>query len=374
MTQDRVVAHVVHSLSIGGLENGVVNLVNDDTPGLRHVIVCMSDGAALRQRLHPRVAVYHLNKRPGHDPRTFFNLVRRLRAIKPSIVHSRNWAAFDAVVAAPLAGVRTIIHGEHGRDIADPDGRNARRNRLRRVCGPLVSRFVAVSEDLRRWLVDIVRLPPAKVLTIHNGVDTACFVPGDRAAARQDLGLRLDAPILGTVGRLDPVKDHVGLVRAFSRVRQTHPHTVLVITGDGPCRTDIHQLVASLGLDAHVVLLGERHDVPRVLRAMDIFVLSSIAEGMSNTVLEAMATGLPIVATSVGGTPELVAEGLNGILVPPRNPAALATALETYLSDRPRLDLHGRSSRQHAVDHFDLHRMRDAYTNLYTSITRRAAA
>lgn len=362
---EAVVAHVVHSLGIGGLENGVVNLVNWSTPGLRHVIVCMTGDGAFRARLRPGVEVFALGKRSGHDVRTFLELVRCLRRIRPQVVHSRNWGTFDAVLAARLAGVAAVVHGEHGRDFADPEGRDPRRNRLRRLLAPLVSRFVTVSEDLYRWLVRGVGVSARKVVTIHNGVDTTRFAPTDRSAARGALGLSPERPLVGTVGRLDPVKDQAGLIRAFARLRDRDGDAALVIAGDGPCRDELVGLVSSLGLGDHAFLLGERLDIPRVLAALDLFVLPSIAEGMSNTLLEAMATGLPIVATRVGGNPELVEDGVNGILVPRQNPDALASAIGRYLGDARLRAVHGDASRRRAVERFGLDRMCADYGRLY---------
>jgi sugar transferase (PEP-CTERM/EpsH1 system associated) len=365
MTRALHVAHVVHSLQVGGLENGVVNLVNGAGPGLRHTVVCLTTAGPLRARLRPEVEVFVLGKGRGHDVRAFVRLARLLRRLRPDIVHSRNWATFDAVLAARLARVPAVVHGEHGRDVSDPEGLHARRNRIRRVCAPLVDRFVTVSDDLRGWLVTRVGIPAGKVTRIHNGVDTARFAPADGLAERAGLGWAGNAEVIGTVGRLDPVKDQAGLVEAFARVAPAHPRAVLAIVGDGPCRAELERVVAAHGVGARVRLLAERSDVPEILRTMDVFVLPSIAEGISNTLLEAMATGLPLVATRVGGNPELVQDGVNGRLVPRRDRTALAGALAAYLDDPHLRAIHGKSSRQRALDVFALPRMLDAYADLY---------
>lgn len=364
-----LVTHVVHSLAVGGLENGLVNVVNGTPHDVRHRVVCMTTAGVFASRLRPGVKVTALGKAAGHDVRTFLRLVTLLRRERPDVVHSRNWATFDTVLAARLAGVRVVIHGEHGRDMSDPEGRNRRRNRLRRACAPLVTRFVTVSDDLRGWLIRDVAVPARKVVTIHNGVDTVRFAPGDRAAARRALALPPDVPMVGTVGRLDPVKDHATLVRAFAAVAQRMPAAVLVIVGDGPCRRDLEQLVAELGLGPRVRLLGECKDVPVTLDAMDVFVLPSFAEGISNTLLEAMAMALPVVVTRVGGNPELVEDGVNGIHVPRRAPEALTAAITRYLEDDHLRAVHGKSSRLRAVDRFSLEQMTTAYTTLYRDPT-----
>jgi len=365
MSARPIVAHVVHSLATGGLENGVVNLVNAPGSSFRHVVVCLTAAGPLQARLDPGVAVFTIGKRAGNDPAAALRLTRLLWRLKPAIVHSRNWATFDAVLAARLAAAPVVVHGEHGRDINDPEGRNRRRNRLRRLFSPLVTRFVTVSDDLRRWLVEDVRLPAAKVTTIHNGVDSERFGSAGRAEARESLGFPADAPVVGTVGRLDPVKDHLGLVRAFAALAPSHPDARLVIAGDGPCRDELATLVQSLGLRARVHLLGERRDIPQVLAALDLFVLPSIAEGMSNTILEAMATGLPVVATRVGGNPELVEDGVTGRLVPVRDHQALVTAIAAYLDDPLVRGLHGKASAERIRQHFSIEQMRRQYEELY---------
>jgi glycosyltransferase involved in cell wall biosynthesis len=216
--------------------------------------------------------------------------------------------------------------------------------------------------------VEDVRLPPGKVLAICNGVDTNRFSPGGRSAARAALGIAIESIVIGTVARLDPVKDQLGLLRAFAQVGD--PRTVMVIAGDGPCRAELESAVSTLGLDGRVRFLGERKDVPRILAALDVFVLSSLGEGISNTILEAMGTGLPVIATRVGGNPELVSDGVTGLLVEPRSPAAFAAAIRQYVDDPRRAAEHGRAARELALSTFSLDRMVDAYGQLYSRLLR----
>lgn len=372
MSEQPLVVHVVHSLAAGGLENGVVNVVAGTGAHVRHAIICLSTAGPFARRLPPGTPVASLDKRPGNDPRLWVRLVRELRRLRPAVVHTRNWATWDAVPAARLAAVPAVIHGEHGRDVGDPEGRHRRRNLLRRILAPLVTQFVAVSEDLGRWLVSVVGIPAAKVCVIRNGVDLTRFVPGPRDAARRTLGLPRGARVVGTVGRLDPVKDHASLVDAFAELASAFPDAVLAIAGDGPAGPELAARVARLGLGERVRLLGERDDVPRVLRALDVFVLPSVAEGMSNTLLEAMATGLPVVATRVGGNPELVDDGVTGLLVPRRAPRALAAAIARYLDDPHLAALHGKAGRQRAEERFALPVMCEAYARLYRDLAARS--
>lgn len=362
------VVHVMDSLAVGGMETGVTNLVDALTEGIRHTVVTISRSGPLADRLPPRVDCHCVGKRPGLDPGAFLRLVLLLRRLRPSIVHSRNWGAFDAVVAARLAGVPSVIHGEHGREATDPDGLDRRRNRARRLLAPLVSRFVTVSADLHRWLVTTVKVTPEKVLTIHNGVDVSRFTAGDRRAGREILGLPSQRVVVGAVGRLDPVKDHAKLIEAFAALHAVRRDTELVIVGEGPSRLDLERRIVELGLTGHVHLLGLRRDVPVLLRGFDVFVLPSLAEGISNTVLEAMASGLPVVATRVGGNTELVEDGATGTLVTARDSRALADAIRAYVEDSALRARHGDAGRRRALEHFTIDNMADAYRALYTSV------
>jgi sugar transferase (PEP-CTERM/EpsH1 system associated) len=360
------ITHVLHSLAVGGTENGVVNLITALRGDFEHTVIAMTETGPLASRLPADVQIHQLGKRVGLEGRTFLRLVRLLRRLRPDVVHSRNWAAFDAVPAARVAGVPMIVHGEHGREAADPHGLNARRRRLRRVLGPLVDRFVTVSVDLGRWLIDVVGIPERKVITIHNGVDTERFSDQERERGRAALGVEDGVPVIGAVGRLDPVKDHAQLIDAFGMIARERPRALLAIVGEGPTRRELERRIAACGLDARVRLLGTRADVPLILKGFDVFVLPSIAEGMSNTILEAMATGLPIVATRVGGTPELIEDGTHGRLVPAGDSGALAEALAVYLDDPVLRALHGKASRQRAIGEFDLERMAAEYRALYS--------
>jgi len=235
----------------------------------------------------------------------------------------------------------------------------------------MVDRFVTVSQDLGTWLVRDVRIPARKVTTIANGVDLSRFGNIGRMDARARLGLPLDRPVVGTVGRLDPVKDQAGLIESFSLLRSGHPDAILIVVGEGVCRQALETRVVDLGLRERVRLMGERRDIPDVLAAMDVFALPSIAEGMSNTMLEAMASGLPVVATRVGGNSELIDNGVTGTLVGPGDRSALAEAIGGYLDDPTRGVLHGKAARQRALSRFDLTRMVQGYTDLYCEVLKR---
>jgi sugar transferase (PEP-CTERM/EpsH1 system associated) len=359
-----LIAHVIPTLRVAGLENVVARLTDRLRAGFRHVVVTPAGDGPMRARFPEDVPVIAMAEQHRPDRWNALRMARLFRSLRPDIVHSRNWSCVDAIIGARLAGVPIVIHSEHGREASDPEGRNRVRRIGRRVLAPMVSQFVTVSRDLARWLIEDVGVPRRKVLSICNGVDTRRFAPGERPAARAALGIGSEPLVIGTVGRLDPVKDQVGLLKAFSRLTDD-PRAFLLIVGDGPCRQELEATIGALRLGDRVRLLGERDDVPAVLSAMDVFVLCSVGEGISNAILEAMATGLPVVATRVGGNPELVMDGSTGFLVEPRSPASLAAPLRRYLEDPTLLAQHGRSARDHAETEFSLERMVGAYEQLY---------
>jgi sugar transferase (PEP-CTERM/EpsH1 system associated) len=358
------IVHVIPSLRVGGLEKVVVRVIAHLSRRMWQAVVTLAPTGPVTELISDETLVLSLGDRHRPDRWNAIRMARLFRRLRPDIVHTRNWSCIDAVVAARLAGVPIVIQGEHGRDAADPDGKNWRRQRIRQLLSPLITEFVAVSRDLARWLVDEVRIPARKVHTIRNGVDTLLFSPHGRDDTRRALGIPEGSIAIGTVGRLDPVKDHPGLLRAFSRIA-SDPRLQLFIAGGGPCQPDLAEEARSLGLARRVHFLGERDDVPRILPGFDIFVLPSLGEGMSNTILEAMATGLPVIATDVGGNPELVLHGVTGLLVEPRSTTSLAAALSRYVSDPALRDLHGRAGRARAESEFGLCRMLGAYDDLY---------
>ena len=372
MAEDRLhVLHVIDSLQVGGTENGLVNLVGCLAGDFRHTVVAMTANGPLAARLPAATEVIVLGKRPGRDFRALGRLVRQLRRLRPDIVHSRNWGALDAVPAARIARSPVVVHGEHGREATDPNGLNPRRNRIRRWLAPMIDRYVAVSLDLGRWLTETVGISRGKVTTIHNGVDLRRFGDVDREAGRAALGVDRDTVVLGTVGRLDPVKDQGRLLEAYARIPADAGRHCLVLVGDGPCRADLEARAAQPDLRGRVRLLGERSDVPHLLGGFDVFALPSIAEGISNTVLEAMASGLPLVATRTGGNPELVEDGVTGRLIPVGDTASLADALAAYVTDGHLRAVHGKAGRQRAVERFSVERMADRYRELYVDLSRR---
>ena len=372
--QPPLIAHIVYRFGVGGLENGVVNLVNHmPQRRWRHVIVALTDVCPEFAKRIERSGVQciALNKHPGHLVRDYPRLFRLFRELRPTVVHTRNLAALEAVVPAWAAGVPVRIHGEHGWDMQDPHGRRRRYRYIRRIYRPFVSRYVALSRHLEHYLARQVRVPSDRISQIYNGVDTRLFRPA--AGARPVIpGCPFVEPgqwLVGTVGRMEVVKDPMNLAQAFVRALELQPaasnYLRLIMVGDGALRNEVHAMLDRAGVRKHVWFAGERADVPDIMRGLDCFVLPSLAEGVSNTILEAMASRLPIIATRVGGNSELIESGMTGTLVAPSNSEALARAMLGYFSDRGTARRHAKAARRVAENRFSLTKMASDYATMY---------
>ncbi len=365
------IMHVIHSLDIGGLENGVVNLINTmDRNRFAHAICCISQSGRNAEKLNGQdVSIYEMRKGERSELLLPLKLARLFKKNQIDIVHTRNWGAVDGIIGAILARIPIIIHGEHGRDMTDSDGSNKKRNFIRKLSSYFVFHYITVSNDLREWLITFVGINEKKIQTIYNGVDTIKFNPGNKYHIREEYGYNSEDIIIGTVGRLDRVKDQQLLIRAFAQLKSKYHNITLLIIGNGPCRESLENLARDLGIKQNVSFLGMRSDVPELLKLMDIFVLPSIFEGISNTILEAMAMGLPVIATNVGGNSDLVVDGETGTLVPVEDVSALATAMERYILDRVTMDRHGTAGRKRAIDEFGLNRMVAQYEDMYAILS-----
>lgn len=370
-----LIAHVIHRLDVGGMENGLVNLLNQmPANAYHHAIICMTDYTDFSQRLQrDDVRLYSLHKREGKDLGVHLRLWQLLRQLRPAIVHTRNFATLEGQVTAALAGIRVRVHGEHGWDVGDTDGSNPRNRRLRRWVRPLVSQYIALSQHQMGYLEEQVGVAPARLNQVCNGVDTGRFRPSpasdDRRAPLPSGFAAADTLIIGAVMRMQPVKAPLALADAFLRLRQRLPAQFsrlrLLMVGDGPEHEAVAERFAEAGVDAQVWLPGARDDVPELMRAMDLFIVPSLAEGICNTLLEAMATGLPVIATAVGGNPDLVQPGVTGSLVPAGDPKALAAAMAAVLSDDAQRQRMGRAARARAEREFSLEAMVQGYLQVY---------
>lgn len=376
--QRPLVVHLTYALDVGGLETLLVDCINRMPPErYRHAVVCLTRYTDFAQRItQPGVEVYALGKPPGLGLGTHLKFWKLMRKLSPAILHTYNLSALEYAFSGTLAGVPVRIHAEHGRDASDPQGLNPKHNFLRRRMAPFIDCFIPVSEDLHRWLADTVRIAPAKTLFIKNGVDTGKFAAApaasDAGASPWDGG---DNIVIGTVARIQDVKNHRDLVTAFARLREQLPEQRdrlrLSIVGDGPLMPAVREQVASLGLQDVVWLPGARADVASLLHGFSLFVLPSLAEGTPVSMLEAMACGLPVVASRVGGIPEVVSDGCEGTLVAPRDIDALTAALAAYVRDPLLRRRHGDAARVRVEQSFSMRVMLEEYGRLYDRLCGR---
>ncbi|WP_323142280.1 TIGR03088 family PEP-CTERM/XrtA system glycosyltransferase [Massilia phyllosphaerae] len=370
-----LVVHLVYALGVGGLETLLVDCINR-MPAWRHAVVCLTRYTDFADRIQrPDVTLHALGKAPGLGLGTHLDFWRLMRKLRPTVLHTYNLAALEYAFTASMAGVPVRIHAEHGRDAGDPHGLNPKHNFLRRRIAPFVDRFIPVSEDLNRWLGEVVRIAPAKTLFIKNGVDTDKYAPGGLPAA--DSPWQPDDIVIGTVARVQDVKNHRLLVEALARLHARHPalaaRVKLSIVGDGPLLPAVRQQVQDLGLQDAVWLPGARVDVKSLLHTFTMFALPSLAEGTPVSMLEAMACGLPVVASRVGGIPEVVDDGVQGLLVPVGDVEALAQAMARYALDADLRARHGRAARARVEECFSMRTMLAAYGDLYAGLCRRKA-
>lgn len=369
-----LVLHVLYRFTTGGLENGVVNLVNR-MPQYRHAVLALDhcDPTFCERVSRADVEYISLHKPPGQTLKMAPRFLAELRRVRPDIVHTRNLAALEMQLPAWWAGVGARVHGEHGWDVNDLGGESRRGRLTRRFYRPFVHRFVALACEQATYLERHVGVPRARLRRICNGVDLARF---DVLPGRQPLeGSPFNNPslfVVGAVGRMQAVKAQTVLVQAFILALQRAPelraHLRLALVGDGPLRAQCAALLAAAGMGDLAWLAGERRDVPAVMRHLNLFALPSLAEGISNTILEAMACGRAVLATRVGGNAELVEEGVTGQLVDAGSPHVLADALLQLASEPEHVRAMGHAGRLRVEQQFSLDGMVSAYDSLYRGL------
>lgn len=364
------VVHILHSLAMGGAENGVVNLMNNiNTDIFTPIIISLVNGGSLKGRLNlNRVTLYEMGKKEGNDCLLPFRLVRLFKKIKPHVVHTHCWGTLvEGITAAKIAGVPVVIHGEHGTIETKP-----RNLKIQRWFWKRCDIVLSISETLRQRLSDTVGISTNLIKAVPNGVDTEKFssFPIEQIYGfKKKFNIPEDAIVIGTVGRLVPVKDQKALIEASLIIRKKLSKKIaVVIVGDGPLRENLQNKAAELGVENIVYLPGRLENIPEVMNSFDIFVLPSLSEGISNTILEAMSCGLPIIATKVGGSVEIVKDGVYGIFTPPDNPKALANSVCRLVNDSELRKEYGNKARKTAEEKFSLQSMLNTYEQLYLDL------
>ncbi|MDH5648677.1 MAG: glycosyltransferase, partial [Gammaproteobacteria bacterium] len=327
---DRIhILNVLLSLEPGGLENGVVNIVNNlNDQRFKTTICCLQVKGEFASRITAKdVDITEWGMKPGNDYGLIWRLSRYIKQLNPDIIHTRNQKAyFHGYAAGRLAGHRKFVHSEHGRTFPG----KKRKMRLQGFLSRHTDAVVSVSAQLRRDLEMYAYIPEGKIQVIYNGVDDQRFQSSDRVGTRQQLGFGGSDVVVGIVGRMEPVKNYKLLVEALATLPKGANVHLLAI-GDGSERASLEQQARRLGLANQVHFTGYRQDVEKFYAAMDIFVLPSFSEGLSNTLLEAMVSGVAAIGSDVGGNREIITHNETGYLFPSDDQAQLQACLEKCL-------------------------------------------
>jgi sugar transferase (PEP-CTERM/EpsH1 system associated) len=367
------VLHVISYMGRGGAEMGILKLIAGLGEGFDQRI-CTTRGfdANFVQTHFSAQKMYAAGNPDLKLQFPLFRLIRIMREYRPHIVHTRNWGAIEAVAAAKLAGVPVVVHSEHGYEVDMFAGLPLRRRLFRRAAYAMADAIFAVTRELRDFHARQAWIQPQRMGVMYNGVDTQRFAPSSesRLAMRKELGLPEGSFVVGAVGRLVPIKDHETLLKAAALLCKNGVDVRVLLVGSGPERQRL-QVLSTNSLEGRVCFVGDSSRVPELLNAMDVFVLPSLNEGMSNTLLEAMACGLPALATNVGGNPEIVENNLNGCLFTPGDTAWLAEKLQLLARDPEVVHQLGTAARNHAIESFSLSRMLDTYRCFYLDLAAR---
>lgn len=374
------VVHVIDGLGWAGMEQMVKELVLSLDKKLFHVVLLSE--MPMKESVREQVAMLKKNDvevifLQEEKARRFVALdyAKIFKKLRPRIVHSHSGVWRDCCLGAVMASVPALFHTEHGRVFLDD---NIRARLTHRILSRFRTRVIAVSDELKTFLREQVGLPENKLITIYNGVDTQKFTPGKHSSRlRKGLGMTEEDVFVAAVGRITPVKDYETMVRAVHETKKRLDSRGFKLLIAGPETYDkatdsgtmgrLKELSKELDIEDQVVFLGKRDDIPALLSEADIFVQTSVTEGLSMAILEAMASALPVVATNVGGNGEIIDHGSTGYLVEPGNPKSVAGALTELIQDKPLRERMGKNGREKVLKGFSLEHMTRKYEELYRS-------
>jgi sugar transferase (PEP-CTERM/EpsH1 system associated) len=375
MAEKRIkVLHVLDSLGVGGMERVVIDVVNGLDPAIfAQTVCCISRKGEAAHLLLPGTACIDLGKGANADHLMPLKIAQVIREKQPQIIHTQSWSGIDTAIALLFERGPRLVHSEHGRNLPYIHFEPLIRKVARRCLYHRADALFAISREVRDFYCRETGFPVDRMRVIPNGIDPRRIdksAGSKRRGVRRELGICDDDFVIGTVARLDQTKDTMTLTRAFAELCRSRqePKLKLLVVGDGEKKVEIQNYVSEQRLSHRVIFTGLRHDVPRLLGAMDIFALSSLSEGMPITVLEAMCASLPVVATKVGALPELVEEGVTGFLVEPKNVIALAERLSRLYQKRELACDLGMTGRRKVEREFRLEQMLERYAELYLSV------
>ncbi|TDF37301.1 glycosyltransferase [Alteromonadaceae bacterium M269] len=357
------VAHLVYSFEVGGLERIVANCITSMPAGTKHTVIALrSYSPEFVESIAMDVEVICLDKPEGQSWKSFYDFHKVLRKVKPDVLHSYNLASLEYQFVGWLNRIPMRLHAEHGRDISDPTGSNKKYQFLRRVMSRFVHKIVSVSDDLHQWLINDVGTKPSKCQLIRNGVNTDAYNI-EQGAQKEEQQV-----VFGHVARLQSIKNQQGLIEAYfmaaAEDASFKQNTKLIIVGTGALESSLKDYVASQEDSVLVEFWGERHDMPEVYKAFNVFVMASHAEGIPMTMLEAMSSGLPVLSTAVGGIPEITTTAFAD-LVPPKSVDELAKGFLRTYQKRDSFGGMGQKARENVIKNFSQEKMVKDYYSLY---------
>lgn len=372
MTTARInLVHAVLDMDIGGLQRLITQMTLAMDRDLFNVeIVCMNREGCFADALRSHGITVTLLQKNQHRADLWYpvRLAAFLRRKKAHILQMHPGVFIFGALAGKMAFTPCTVYTEHGRAVIDDPVRQIED----KLAVRLVDQVVAVSSNLNDMLVERIKAPRRKLVTIINGIATDMFAQRPRPATLvREFGVPPECRVIGTVARLDEVKDQLSMIRAFEIVCRRVGDCRLFLVGDGPLRDELTAYINQQNLQSRVIITGQRNDVPDFLNLFDVFVLSSLSEGTSISLLEAMASGVPPVVTRVGGNPDIVEHGVEGLVVEPRDPEALADAITKLLSER---ELHERFAKKcmaKAERDYSIARMVRSYCRMYLEILHR---
>ena len=372
------ILHVITRLQQGGTEYGILKVTSGLNDGQFVHAICTTRGSEqdASSLASASATIFSAGTERARRQLLIPSLRRVMQSYKPDIVHSRNWGTIEAVAAARFTGVPVIIHSEHGYELDMLGGLPLRRRVLRRIAYAMSDCVFAVSAELRDFHARQAWISPARIRVVPNGVNAEKFRPRPegKALIRKELGIPECAFLVGSVGRLVPIKDYPTLLHATHRLVLRGQDARVALAGTGPELENLQKLAGSLPeLRERAHFLGASDRIPDFLNALDVFVVSSISEGMSNSLLEAMASGLPVVVSRTGSNPELVEEGVSGLLFNPGDVEGLTAGLQRLLGDAELRSRTGSSARKRVLERFRVETMLGNYRRLYLELAARSA-
>lgn len=363
------ILHLVDSLNIGGTEGKLVDLIGGLLEhGYRVSVGYCTPGPWAEKLKSMGVQVTRLNHKGRVDPLLLVRTIRLIRNDLPQIVHTHLFKSdFHGRLAARLARVPVVIGGLHN---SDPWARNRLLGLIYGATAQFTDRLIAVSEEVRQYHIAHTNVASEKIIAIENGVDVSRFsISGEtKQKMRTELDIAPGAIVFGTIGRLKPQKDHGTFIRAAREVLDQYPSARFLVIGDGPLRSELETQAHQLELFPAIIFTGLRTDIPALLSALDVFVLSSRWEGLPNAILEAMAASRPVIATAVDGVRGVVTSGENGLLVSSGDTSGLTEACLQLASDSDLRNRLGRAGHKYVTDHHSLTAMLDKYVDCYAEL------